>query len=209
VDVLKYEDASDPKIQSNEVLARVKACALNHLDIWVRMGAQSWQLPMPQIVGSDVSGEVAEVGSLVTRVKAGDRALLCPGVSCGQGHACSKGLHRACRSYTLLGVMAAGGYAALVKAPEANIIPIPGDLRFDEAAAMPPVFIITGHKMFTRAGLSPGEDVLVIGAGSSVGSAASQIARLAGARVIATAGGDWRLEKARAFGAEVFINHSK
>jgi NADPH:quinone reductase-like Zn-dependent oxidoreductase len=207
-EVLRYEDAPEPKIQANEVLVKVKACALNHLDIWLRVGVRRWTLPMPRIVGSDISGEVAEVGALVTRVKPGDRVLLCPGISCGQCEACFKGLDSACRSYTLFGVMVDGGYAEYVKSPEVNVVPIPGDLSFDEAAAVPLVFITAWHMLFTRAGLKAGEDVLVIGAGSGVGTAAVQIAKLVGARVIATAGADWKLEKARALGADEVINHS-
>lgn len=209
LDVLKYEEAPEPKIQANEVLVKVKACALNHLDLWLRMGVRSWPLQMPHIVGSDVSGEVAEVGGLVTRVKPGDRVLLCPGISCGQCEACFQGLDSACRSYTLFGVMVDGGYAEYIKSPEVNVIPIPGDLSFDEAAAVPLVFITAWHMLFTRAGLRPGEEVLVIGAGSGVGSAAIQIAKLVGARVIAVAGTDAKLEKARVLGADAVINHTK
>jgi len=187
----------------------VKACALNHLDLWLRMGVRGWKLHMPHIVGSDISGEVAEAGALVTRAKPGDRVLLCPGISCGQCEACFKGLDSACRNYTLFGVFVDGGYAQYVKSPEVNAFPIPGDLDFDEAAAVPLVFITAWHMLFSRAGLKPGEEVLVIGAGSGVGSAAIQIAKLAGARVIATAGADWKLEKARALGADEVINHSR
>ncbi|MCJ7501511.1 MAG: zinc-binding dehydrogenase [Acidobacteriia bacterium] len=207
IDVLKYEDAPEPKIQANEVLVKVRACALNHLDIWLRVGVRRWTLPMPHIVGSDIAGEVAEVGALVTRVKPGERVLLCPGISCGQCAACFQGLDSACRSYTLFGVMVDGGYAEYVKSPEMNVVPIPGDLNFDEAAAVPLVFLTAWHMLFARAGLKPGEDVLVIGAGSGVGMAAIQIAKLVGARVIATAGADWKLEKARALGADEVINH--
>ncbi len=209
LDVLKYEDAPDPKIQTNEVLVNVKACALNHLDLWLRMGVRDWKLRMPHIVGSDVSGEIADVGSLVSRLKVGDRVLLCPGISCGQCEACFKGLDSACRSYTMFGVMVDGGYAEYVKSPEVNAIPIPGDLTFDEAAAVPLVFITAWHMLMTRAALKPGEDVLVIGAGSGVGSAAVQIAKLVGARVIAVAGTDAKLEKARALGADEVINHTR
>lgn len=209
VDVLKYEDAPDPKSQANEVLVQVKTCALNHLDLWLRMGVRSWKLDMPHIVGSDIAGVVAEVGSLVTRVKVGDRVLLCPGISCGQCEFCFKGLDSACRSYTLFGVMVEGGYAEYVKSPEVNVIPIPGDLSFDEAAAVPLVFTTAWHMLFTRARLQPGEDVLVVGAGSGVGSAAIQIAKLVGSRVIAVAGTDQKLEKARALGADAGINHAQ
>jgi NADPH:quinone reductase-like Zn-dependent oxidoreductase len=208
-EVLKYEAAPDPIIAPGEVLVRVKACALNHLDLWLRRGVSDWKLPLPHITGSDVSGEVAEVGSQVQRVKAGERVLLYPGISCGQCEACFKGMDSACRSYTVLGVFVDGGYAEFVKAPEVNVIPIPGDLSFDEAAAVPLVFLTAWHMLFTRAQLRPGEDVLVVGAGSGVGSAAIQIAKAVNARVIATAGADWKLEKARDLGADEVINHSR
>ena len=209
LEVLKFENAPEPQINPNEVLVKVKACALNHLDLWLRAGVRNWNLPMPHTVGSDISGEVAEAGSLVTRVKPGDRVLLAPGISCGQCEACWKGLDSACRSYTLFGVMVDGGYAEYVKSPEQNVIPIPGDLNFDEAAAVPLVFLTAWHMLFTRARLQPGEDVLVVGAGSGVGSAAIQIAKLAGAHVITVAGTDEKLEKAQALGADAGINHTK
>src|SRR5579863_6938889 len=209
VDVLKYEDAPEPKIQPNEVLVKVRACALNHLDLWLRQGATSWKLAMPHIVGSDISGEIADTGSLVTQVKVGDRVLLCPGISCGQCAMCAQALDSACRSYTLFGVMVDGGYAEYVKSPEVNVIPIPGDLSFDDAAAVPLVFTTAWHMLFTRARLQPGENVLVVGAGSGVGSAAIQVAKLVGSRVIAVAGSDEKLEKARALGADAGINHTK
>jgi NADPH:quinone reductase-like Zn-dependent oxidoreductase len=208
LEVLKYEDAPDPTIQPNEVLVKVKACALNHLDLWLRRGVADWKLPMPHIAGSDISGEVVQTGALVSRIKAGDRVLLCPGISCGQCEACFKGLDSACRSYTLFGVKVDGGYAEYVRAPEVNAIPIPGGLSFDEAAAVPLVFITAWHMLMTRAALRPGEDVLVIGAGSGVGSAAIQIAKLMQARVIAVAGSDAKLEKARQLGADFTINHA-
>ena len=164
---------------------------------------------MPHIVGADISGEVAQVGALVANTKVGDRVLLSPGISCGQCEACWKGLDSACRSYTLFGVMVDGGYAEYVKSPAANVIPIPGDLNFDEAAAAPLVFLTAWHMLFGRAKLQPGEDVLVVGAGSGVGSAAIQVAKLVGCRVITVAGTDEKLEKARALGADEGINHTK
>ncbi|HKT11352.1 MAG TPA: zinc-binding dehydrogenase [Terriglobia bacterium] len=209
LDVLKYEDAPQPEIQPDEVLVKVRACALNHLDLWLRAGVRAWKLPMPHIAGSDISGEVAQAGALVTNAKAGDRVLLAPGISCGKCEACWKGLDSACRSYTIFGVMADGGYAEYVKSPAMNVIPIPGDLNFDEAAAVPLVFLTAWHMLFTRAKLQPGEDVLVIGAGSGVGSAAIQVAKLVAARVIAVAGTDEKLERARALGADQGINHNK
>ena len=208
-EVLRYEDAPDPKIQPDEVLVRVKACALNHLDIALRNGVPTWKLHLPHIVGADVAGEVADVGAQVTRFKPGDRVLLSPGVSCGHCEMCFKGLDSACREFTVRGVLIDGGYAALAKAEERNVLPIPAGLNWDEAAAVPLVFLTAWHMLMTRAQLKSGEDVLVIGAGSGVGSAAIQVAKLAAARVIATAGADWKLEKARGLGADEVINHSR
>jgi len=209
LDVLKYEDAPEPEIQPDEVLVKVKACALNHLDLWLRTGVRAWSLPMPHTVGSDISGEVARTGQRVIRVKPGDRVLLAPGIGCGQCEACWKGLDSACRSFTIFGLMVDGGYAEYVKSPERNVIPIPGDLNFDEAAAVPLVFLTAWHMLFGRARLQPGEDVLVVGAGSGVGSAAIQVAKLVGCRVITVAGTDEKLEKARALGADEGINHTR
>jgi len=121
---------------------------------------------------------------------------------------CFKGLDSACRQFSVMGAFNDGGYAEYVKSAEMNVLPIPGDLSFDEAAAVPLVFLTAWHMLFTRAGLKAGEEVLIIGAGSGVGSAAIQVAKLVNARVIATAGADWKLEKARALGADEVINHS-
>jgi NADPH:quinone reductase-like Zn-dependent oxidoreductase len=207
LEVLKYEEAPDPTVHANEVLVQVRACALNHLDLWLRNGVAAWKLPMPHILGSDISGEVTAVGSLVSRVKAGDRVLLSPGIGCDKCEACFKGLDSACREFTVFGVMVNGGYAEYVSAPEANVLPIPGDLTFDEAGAVPLVFTTAWHMLMSRAQLRLGEDVLVIGAGSGVGSAAIQVAKLMQGRVIAVAGADWKLEKAQSLGADFVINH--
>ena len=208
-EVLRYTDVAEPKISSTEVLVRVRACALNHLDLWVRRGLPGVQIPMPHIPGSDIAGEVAQVGELVTRVRVGQRVLLAPGLSCGQCPACSAGVDNQCRRYTIFGYMVDGGCAEFVRSPEVNVIPIPGDLSFDEAAAVPLVFLTSWHMLLTRARLQPGEDVLVLGAGSGIGSAAIQIAKLIGARVIATAGSEPKLQKARDLGADEVIHHGK
>jgi len=208
-EVLRYTEVPDPKINANEVLVRVRACALNHLDLWVRNGLPGITIPMPHIPGSDIAGEVAKVGELVTRVKVGQKALLAPGLSCGACAACSAGADNRCRRYTVFGYMVDGGCAEFVKSPEANVIPIPGDLSFDEAAAVPLVFLTAWHMLVGRAQLTPGEDVLVLGAGSGVGSAAIQLAKLMGARVIATAGDEAKLKKAKELGADETIHHGK
>ncbi len=208
-EVLKYTDVNEPAIRATEVLVRVRACALNHLDLWVRRGLPGIQIPMPHIPGSDVSGEIAKVGELVSGVSVKQKVLLAPGVSCGHCGFCLSGEDNRCRRYSNLGYMLDGGCAEFVRAPAVNVIPIPGDLSFDEAAAVPLVFLTAWHMLKTRARLDAGEDLLVIGAGSGVGSAAIQIGRLLGARVIATAGSAAKLAKARELGAEETIDHSK
>jgi NADPH:quinone reductase-like Zn-dependent oxidoreductase len=206
-DVLKYTDAAEPTVGPNEVIVRVKACALNHLDLWVRGGLPNVAIPLPHIPGSDVAGEIAQVGACVTTVRAGQKVVLAPGVTCGKCAACVSGHDNRCRQFTNLGYMIDGGCAEFVRCPEVNCLPYPENLSFEEAAAVPLVFQTAWHMLVGRAELQPGEDVLILGAGSGVGSAAIQIAKFFGARVIATAGNDAKLEKARQLGADHTINH--
>ena len=206
-EVLKYEDVSEPVPRANEVLVRVKACALNHLDLWVRRGLPNVPIPLPHIPGSDISGEIAKIGADVTNVRVGQKVVLAPLVSCGKCPACLAGLDNHCRQATNLGYMINGGCAEFVRAPEVNCLPYPENLKWEEAAAIPLVFQTAWHMLITRAQLQPGEDVLILGAGSGVGSAAIQIAKFFGARVIATAGSVEKLEKAKSLGADHLINH--
>jgi NADPH:quinone reductase-like Zn-dependent oxidoreductase len=206
-EVLQYADVSDPEPRPNEVLVRVRACALNHLDLWVRRGLPNVPIPLPHIPGSDVAGEIAKIGAEVTTVRVGQKVVLAPLVSCGKCPACIAGLDNRCRQATNLGYMIDGGCAELVRAPEVNCFPYPENLSFEEAAAIPLVFQTAWHMLVDRAQLQPGEDVLVLGAGSGVGSAAIQVAKFLGARVITTAGSDAKLEKARQLGADYVINH--
>jgi NADPH:quinone reductase-like Zn-dependent oxidoreductase len=208
-DVLRYTDVPEPPIHSTEILVRVRAAALNHLDLWVRRGIPGVPIPLPHIPGSDISGEVVKVGELVKRVHVGQRVLLAPGISCGQCVHCVGGEETLCRQYTLFGYMVDGGCAEFVRSPEGNAIPIPGDLSFEEAAAVPLVFLTAWHMLITRAKLQPGEDVLVLGGGSGVGSAAIQIAKLTGARVFATVGTEEKGKRARELGADEIILHSQ
>ncbi|HKT46388.1 MAG TPA: zinc-binding dehydrogenase [Candidatus Acidoferrales bacterium] len=206
-EVLKYEEVPKPAIGANDVLVRVRACALNHLDLWVRRGIPGIQFPLPHIPGSDIAGEIAEIGVGVSGVRVGQKVVLAPGVSCGKCPACVAGLDNRCRQFTNLGYLIDGGCAELVRAPEVNCLPYPENLSFEEAAAIPLVFQTAWHMLVTRAELQPGDDVLVLGAGSGVGSAAIQIAKFFGARVIATAGSDAKLAKAKELGADDLINH--
>jgi NADPH:quinone reductase-like Zn-dependent oxidoreductase len=206
-EVLKYTDVPDPVVRPNEVLVRVRACALNRLDLWVRQGIPGVPIPLPHIPGSDVAGEIVKIGAEVTTVRVGQRVVLAPGVTCGKCAACLAGLDNRCRQFTNLGYMIDGGCAELVRAPEVNCLPYPENLSFEQAAAVPLVFQTAWHMLLARAELQPGEDVLILGAGSGVGVAAIQIAKFFGARVIATAGTDEKLAKARDLGADHVINH--
>jgi len=206
-EVLKFDDVPEPKVRANQVLVRVRACALNHLDLWVRRGLPNVPIPLPHIPGSDVAGEVAKIGDEVTTVRMGQKVVLAPGVTCGKCAACLAGQDNRCRHFTNLGYMIDGGCAEFVRVPEVNCLPYPENLKWEEAAAVPLVFLTAWHMLVSRAGLQPGEDVLILGAGSGVGTAAIQIARFLGARVIATAGSDIKLAKARELGADHFINH--
>ena len=208
-EVLEYTDVPEPRIRANEVLVEVKACALNHLDIFVRDGLPGIEIPLPHILGSDIAGVVREVGELVTWVKTGDEVMVNPGVSCGHCEACLSGEDNLCREYDMIGYRRDGGYAELVAVPGTNIIPKPAKLSWEEAAALPLVTVTAWHMLVTRVDVQPGENVLVHAAGSGVGSIAIQIAKLRGARVITTASTDEKLEKARELGADVTINYTR
>ena len=206
---LSYEDFPTPTIGPKEVLVQVKACALNHLDIWIREGNPAYPMPLPHILGSDVAGIVEQVGSHTEGVTVGQRVCISPGMSCWHCDACLAGRDNFCRSYGILGAMVHGGYAEYVKVPFRNVLPIPGSLSFEQAAAFPLVSVTASHMLFALAGLQHGETVLIMGAGSGVGMMAVQMAKLAGARVITTVGSEDKIPKAVALGADAVINHAK
>ena len=202
-DVLRLDEAPDPEPASGDVIVRVRACALNHLDIWNRRGVA--RIKLPHILGADVAGEV--VASSANELPIGRRVMLQPGLSCGRCAACLEGRDNECPRYDVLGSQSDGGYAELVKVPIQNIIPLPDAIGFVEAAAFPLTFVTAWHMLVSRANIRPGEDVLVLGAGSGVGQAAIQIAWLHGARVFATAGNDEKLARAKDLGAYDVVNH--
>jgi NADPH:quinone reductase-like Zn-dependent oxidoreductase len=204
-EVLRYEDIPDPQPRKDQVLVRVKACAMNHLDIWVRKGLPGVNLP--HILGSDITGEIVEIGEYVTGFKIGKRVVLAPIHFCNHCAKCVAGLQNQCREFTVLGNGADGGNCELIAVPAVNVIAIPDSLDFNQAASVPLVFLTAWHMLVGRAGIRTGQTVLVLGAGSGVGIAAIQIAKLFHARVITTAGDEEKLEKARALGADYGINH--
>jgi NADPH:quinone reductase-like Zn-dependent oxidoreductase len=206
--VLKYEDVPEPELSPGDVLVRVHACALNHLDLWERRGMEKVRVPLPHISGSDIAGVV--VASAAPGVAAGRRVMLQPGISCGRCAACLSGKDNECPQYGIVGSMGHdGGYAEFVKVPVQNLVSIPDEVDFAHAAAFPLTFVTAWHMLVTRARIRRGEDVLVLAGGSGVGQAAIQIAFLHGARVFATAGNEEKLAKARSLGAFEVIDHKK
>jgi NADPH:quinone reductase-like Zn-dependent oxidoreductase len=209
VSVLKSCELPDPKVGARDVLVRVKAVALNHLDVWVRKGWPTLRLQFPHVLGSDVSGVVERVGAEVTDVQPGLEVVVNPGLSCGACEACLTGEDNLCKSYQIIGEHTAGGYAELVSVPRQNVLPKPKGLSFEEAACLPLTFLTAWTMLVRRAQLRAGEAVLIQAAGSGVGSAGIQIAKLIGAKVIATASTDEKLAKAKQLGADFTINYAK
>ncbi|MGH7492418.1 MAG: zinc-binding dehydrogenase [bacterium] len=207
--VLQYGEWPDPECHAQQVLVEIKACALNHLDLWVRRGIPGSMLKLPHILGSDISGVVTAIGELVTHVKAGDEVIVSPGVSCGRCEWCLTGFDNNCRHYGVIGEHLPGGYAQFIAVPGTNVVAKPANLNFFEAAAFPLTFLTSWHMLVAQCQVRPGEVVLILAAGSGVGVAAVQIAKLHGATVIAAAGSDEKLERVRALGADFLINYEK
>ncbi len=206
-EVLHYTEVSMPAVGPGDVLVRVKAVALNHLDLWIRQGLPRLRVTFPHIPGADVAGVVDRVGERVTTVHVGEQVVVAPGISCGICRFCVAGEDNLCRSYSILGEHRHGGYAEFVAVPEANLLRKPARLTFDEAAAVPLVFLTAWNMLVSNGRLRFGEDVLIWGAGSGVGSAAIQIAKLFCAGVIAVAGARWKLDRAQSLGADAGIDH--
>src|SRR5579872_2383355 len=204
-EILRYEDIPDPRPRKDQVLVRIRACAMNHLDLFVREGLPGVKLP--HILGSDIAGEILEVGEYVIGFKSGQRVLLAPMHFCGRCAKCVSGIQNECREFTALGNAVDGGNCELIAVPAVNVIPIPDALDFNQAASVPLVFLTAWHMLVGRAGIRPGQTVLVLGASSGVGIAAIQIAKLFHCRVITTAGDETKLAKARELGADYGINH--
>ena len=202
VEVLKLETIDDPVAGPCEVRVRVRAVALNHLDLWVRAGLPGLKLTYPHRLGSDIAGVVESVGPGAPAELVGKKVLVNPGLSCGVCAACLRGDDNLCGRYRILGEHVSGGYAEYVVVPAANLLPYPERLDWAEAAAVPLVFMTAWQMLVRRARVQPGDVVLVHAAGSGIGSAAVQVAKLHGATVIATARGAGKLERARALGAD-------
>lgn len=206
-EVLRIEERDALVPAPDQVLVGVRAVGLNHLDTWVRRGVPGHPFPLPLVPGCDFAGEVLAVGSTVRHVTPGQRVLAAPGVSCGHCGACAAGDDHLCAAYGILGETCDGGCAEQALIPSVNAIPMPEGLDFVQAAAFPLTFLTAWHMLLSRCGLRAGDDVLVQAAGSGVGSAAVQIARLHGARVIATAGSAAKRDAALALGAAHAVDY--
>lgn len=201
-EVLNIEEVPDPIPGPGEVVVRVRAVALNHLDLWVRNGLPGAPFHLPAITGADAAGLIHAVGPDIRDVSVGEPVMVLPGISCGHCARCVSGADHLCADYGILGESSDGALAELVKVPRANVVKKPDNLSFEDAAAMSLTFLTSWHMLTARAELRGGETVLVQAAGSGVGVAAIQIARFLGARVFATAGTEKKREAALALGAD-------
>lgn len=206
-DVLRFEEAPEPETGRGQVKIKVHACCLNHLDVWVRKGVPGPKIPMPHIPGSDMAGEVLEAGEGAEGWKAGDRVVVSPGLGCGDCIHCRSGDDSSCAGYAMLGWHLQGGWCERQVVDARRLIAIGDRWTMEEWASAPLVFLTAWHMLFHHAGLRPGEVALVHAAGSGVGSAAIQLAKLAGARVVTTAGSDEKCRKALDLGADLAVNY--
>lgn len=206
---IKIGDFPIPEISENEVLVRVKAFSLNHLDAWVMAGNYPVKIPLPHIFGSDASGVVEKVGTTVQHIKQGEEVIVFPGLSCGHCEKCVSGHDNECAGFSILGVLTNGASAEYVKAPAANIFKKPDGLSFEQAAGIGITYATSWNSLIMRAGIRQGDTVLIHAAGSGAGTALIQVAKLYNATVITTVGDDWKIEKAKELGADHVINHRK
>lgn len=191
----------------DELLVRVKACSVNHLDIWIRQGIPAYKIQLPHISGCDVAGVVEAVGNGVTGWRAGDKVILAPGLSCRKCPPCLSGADNRCVSFGIRGAATDGGYAEFTAAKAVDAMRLPSGVSFEQAAAYPLVFLTAWHMLIARAKLQSGESVLIHAGGSGIGHAAIQIAKHTGALVYATVGSDEKVAKARSLGADHVINY--
>jgi NADPH:quinone reductase-like Zn-dependent oxidoreductase len=206
-EVLRSVDVPEPAPARSEVVIEVKATSINHIDIFLRRGMPGIKIPMPKIIGSDAAGVIREIGAEVSGLRIGQRVTINPGISCGHCEFCAAGFGSQCLTYAMVGENTDGAYAQLLKVPSHIVLPIPDSTSFEEAAAAPLVFLTAWSMMVVKGNIRPGEDLLILGAGAGVGTAAIQIAKMAGCRVFAAASTEEKLQRARQLGADFLINY--
>ena len=204
-EVLRLAELPEPVAGPGQALVGVRACALNRLDLWVRGGLPGMRLPLPHVLGNDIAGVVEAVGPGVDAGWVGREVVINPGLSCGTCESCLSGWDNLCPQYRILGETAPGGYCERIAVPAANLLAKPACLDMIHAAAVPLTFLTAWQMLTIRARVAPGQVVLIHAVGSGVGVAGLQIARLHGARVVALASSDAKLERARELGAEATI----
>jgi NADPH:quinone reductase-like Zn-dependent oxidoreductase len=204
-EVLEAAEIDRPRPGDDEVLVRLSAAALNHLDLWTRQGTATPPLTFPHILGNEGAGEVAEAGRGVTGLAVGQRVIVAPGVSCGRCEQCASGWDSLCDEFRLIGLHRPGCYAEYVSAPASAVHPVSERLSAVEWSAVPLTGLTAWHMLVTRGRVAAGETVLIHAAGSGVSTMGIQIAKLYGARVIATAGSDEKLALARQLGADAAV----
>lgn len=209
LDQLEYTYAETPHPGPHEVLVKVRACALNRLDLWTLKGMPGIKISMPHILGCDIAGEVAALGPKVKHIPLNRPVAISPGIRCGKCDFCRSGWDSLCSHYQIIGCQVSGGFAEYVKVPAGNVIPVSRRFSPEEWAAVPLVFLTAWHMLVTRTNLKKGESVLIHAAGSGVGSAGIQIAKYLGARVITTVGSDEKIRRAKTIGADEVINYQK
>ena len=209
LDVTRYGDVPDPKVGPDEVLVRVQACAINHLDVWVRRGWPGLKLEMPHWCGADVSGEIAELGREVTGWRIGQRVVVDPGINTLEDEFTRRGQDTLSPGYRILGEQMRGGAAEYLAVPVGNLEEMPDDLDFPEAAAPLLVSLAAWRMLIHRGKLRAGESVLVVGAGGGVNTMAIQISKLAGAKVYVVAGNKEKADRAKGLGADIVMDRSQ
>jgi NADPH:quinone reductase-like Zn-dependent oxidoreductase len=202
-----YGDYRDPVAGAGEVVVRVRACALNGVDMLLLDGRFPPPEGLPHVNGCEVAGTIETLDRGLGTLMPAQRVIVFPGFSCGVCEFCVRGERTLCLRYGYLGAHKDGGYAELVRVPAANCLPLPESVSFEAGAALPLAFLTSWHALVVKAELRPGQTVLVQAAGSGIGSAAIQIARLIGARVMTTVGSDDKIEFARGLGAERVVNY--
>jgi NADPH:quinone reductase-like Zn-dependent oxidoreductase len=207
LDKIQYTDVERPTLGPHEVLIETRAAALNHLDIFVRNNLDTLKLATPHVAGADGAGVVAEVGHDVTTVQIGDRALINPGLNCGVCEFCLAGEQSLCVRFGIMGESRPGTFAEYFKVPHDNVHLVPDGFSWEEAAALPLVFVTAWRMLISKAQIKPGEDILILGIGGGVSTAVLQIVKAIGLRAFVTSSSDDKLQQAKKLGADAVINY--